>query len=680
MREAREPDSTRRHEAMRAREVLVVLALYVALSCAMTWPLVAGLARDVPGDLGDSLLNMWILGWGAESLPRVLAGTMSVAQAVNANIFHPEPLALAFSETLVGQVLQVLPVYHLTHNLILSYNLLFLSTFALSGVGMYLLVHDFTGDRYAAFLAGLIFAFVPYRVPQIGHIQSISAQWMPLALYGFRRYATTRRAPALAGGSMALLMQNWSCGYYLIYFAPLVPLFVVHQIAAAGRLRDRRVWIMFGIAALVIAAGTWPVLALYLAAERVHGFERPIGEIIGFSADVYSYLTASEMLRVLGPILQAWPKAEGELFLGFVPAALAAMGVVAAVRAARREATERASINVRFAARAERRLSLRTVTAIALAVLALAFAGGFVGILFTGGFITSVAGMPIRATNAPRLLWQLAFVTLAAAVVSTRFRLGLVAFLKSSTGLALVSLLLALWLSLGPVARTAGRTIDGLALYGLLLESVPGFAGLRVPARYAMIAAVYLSVAAGLGAAWLMRPKLTGQSARALLVAFSIAFLVEAAFAPMPINQTWGDGAIAPPARVYPAGNAPAVYRQLAALPGAAVLVEFPFGDPAWELRYVYYSTVHWKRLVNGYSGGFPQSYKVRVARLQQFANEPDAAWATLTASGATHAIVHEAALAAGEAEALRAWLESRGARASGRFDGDVLYDLPHAR
>ena len=63
-------------------------------------------------------------------------------------------------------------------------------------------------------------------------------------------------------------------------------------------------------------------------------------------------------------------------------------------------------------------------------------------------------------------------------------------------------------------------------------------------------------------------------------------------------------------------------------MPDAVVAAEFPFGDPAWELRYVYYSTVHWKRLVNGYSGGFPQSYKVRVARLQRVTEDPDAAWA----------------------------------------------------
>ena len=108
----------------------------------MTWPLAAGLARDVPGDLGDSLLNMWILGWGAEHLPRLLTGRSAGRDFWNANIFHPEPLALSFSEHLFGQVLQILPVYHLTGNLILCYNLLFLSTFVLSAFGMYLLVRD----------------------------------------------------------------------------------------------------------------------------------------------------------------------------------------------------------------------------------------------------------------------------------------------------------------------------------------------------------------------------------------------------------------------------------------------------------------------------------------------------------------------------------------------------------
>jgi hypothetical protein len=659
-------------------DVAAAFLLYVAITIVMTWPLAAGLTRDVPGDLGDSLLNMWILGWGAESLPRLLTGSMSLADVWNANIFHPEPLALSFSEHLFGEVLQILPVYYLTENLILCYNLLFLSTFVLSGVGMYLLVNELTGNRYAGFVAGLLFAFVPYRVAQIAHIQSLSSQWMPMALYGFRRYIITSRPRALAGGAAALLMQNWSCGYYLIFFTPLAVLFVVHQLFAAGRGGDRRAWLMLFAAGLAVVAGTWPFLAMYLEAQRVHGFERPLAEIVSFSADIFSYLTAPETLKLLGATVRAWPKPEGELFLGFVPTVLAAVAVYATMREARTDATRD---NARSAnVTPSRRMSWRRVAVRIFGTAALALTAAAVAALVTGGFVTSVGGVPLRATNVTRLLGQLAIAIAVLILLSPTLRRASAYFLASPTGIASISLLLALWLSLGPVPHVRGQAIPGFGLYSVLLDHMPGFGSLRVPARYAMIAAVYLAILAGIGAAWLLRPRLGGRGSRALAIAAAIAFLAEAAFAPLPVNQTWGDGGIVPPPRVEPASRAPAVYRQLRSSPSLAVVAEFPFGDPAWELRYVFYSTVHWKRLVNGYSGGFPQGYKARVARLQRVNQFPVEAWQALIAARTTHVIVHEAALPAADVDILHAWLRERGAAEIGRFDSDVLYDLAYAR
>jgi hypothetical protein len=43
---------------------------------------------------------------------------------------------------------------------------------------------------------------------------------MPFALYGLNRFVTTGSKKALVGGTASLVMQNWSCGYYLLYFAP----------------------------------------------------------------------------------------------------------------------------------------------------------------------------------------------------------------------------------------------------------------------------------------------------------------------------------------------------------------------------------------------------------------------------------------------------------------------------
>src|SRR6185436_4171578 len=259
--------------------------------------LALGLGSDVPGDFGDSLLNMWILGWGAEHVPRLLIGSIGWAEFWNANIFHPEPLALALSEHLFGQVLQILPVYWLTGNIILCYNLLFIATFALSAFGTYLLVRDLTGDKRAAFIAGLVYGFLPYRIASVPHVQVMSSQWMPFALYGLNRYVTTGSTRALAGGTAALVMQNWSCGYYLLYFAPFVPLFVVHRMWTHEKLNDVRIWTGLAIAGAATLMLSLPFLLPYQEASEMFGFQRPFGEVVLFSANVWSYITASENLR-----------------------------------------------------------------------------------------------------------------------------------------------------------------------------------------------------------------------------------------------------------------------------------------------------------------------------------------------------------------------------------------------
>ena len=288
----------------------------------MTWPLALGLGSDVPGDLGDSLLNMWILGWGAEHVPRLLTGSIGWSEFWNANIFHPDPLALALSEHLFGQVLQILPVYWLTGNIILCYNLLFISTFALSAFGTYLLVRDLTGDKRAAFIAGLVYGFLPYRIASVPHVQVMSSQWMPFALYGLNRYVTTgsnagadrrdrlardaelelRLLPALLRSVRAALRRP-------------------SDVDGAASSQDVRTWTSLAAAAVATLALTLPFLFPYQRAQQLFGIERPFGEVVQFSANVWSYITASENLNLWGKVLRFYPHGEGETFLGFVPMA-----------------------------------------------------------------------------------------------------------------------------------------------------------------------------------------------------------------------------------------------------------------------------------------------------------------------------------------------------------------------
>jgi hypothetical protein len=164
----------------------------------------------------------------------------------------------------------------------------------------------------------------------------------------------------------------------------------------------------------------------------------------------------------------------------------------------------------------------------------------------------------------------------------------------------------------------------------------------------------------------------------------------------MEMNRTWAQNEATPPARVFPAaslahrlvrrsesaggslGGAPPIYARVAALPAGSVLTEFPFGDAAWEIRYVYYAAAHWKPITNGYSGGFPPRYKERVARLQRVAANPEASWQALKDSGTTHVVLHRNAFAnAADADTVEAWLKAHGATELERFDdGDILMSL----
>jgi len=654
----------------------IVFFVYQAIAVAMTWPLALGLRRDVPGDLGDPLLNLWILAWGAEQVPKLLTGQATWADYWNANIFHPEPLALGFSEHLFGQVLQVLPVYHLTGNIIFSYNLLFLTSFSLSGLGMFLLVRELFAvpsvptlrSLAPAFIAGLVYAFVPFRLAQLAHLQSLSSQWMPLALFGFVRFVHTTRRRPLVGGTAALTMQHWSCGYYLLYFAPFVPLVVMHQMWRRGRLRHWRVWISLIGAAAAVTLATWPFLTLYLETQRVHGLARPLGEVMSFSADVYSYFTAPGGLHLWGRGMQAIPKPEGELFMGLVPLGLAVAASVAGVCHHRTALSALDSPIDGSVGRGWQALWLVRGLSLLLMVQLCAL----LLIVLTGGFITSVAGIPLRATNASRIFWNatLMSVVLLAVSVSARRHAGLL--MRSPLVVAAILMVFAIWMSLGPVPHSRGQLLQVPALYWLFYEYVPGFGGLRVPARYGMVVALFLSIVAAGGALAIARAR----HGALILASLAVVFLLEVSFAPMPVNLSWGGNFVTPPSRVEPASDAPAVYQHLATMPDATVIAEFPFGDISWELRYVYYSTVHWKRLVNGYSGGFPDGYKARVALFERVGQHSDAAWRALRDAGTTHVIVHEQALNAAEGQRISQWLADHFAVEIARFNDDVLYDV----
>jgi hypothetical protein len=301
---------------------------YGVITVVMTWPLTPNLTRDIPGDLGDPVLVCWLIAHAADHWLALLSGDFGAAiRFWHAGFFHPEPLVTVYSEHFVAHALQILPVWVLTKNIILCYNLLFLASFVIGGTGMYLLARELTGSARGAFVAGLMFMFTPYRFATMSHLQALSSQWMPFALFGLRRYFVTGRRLPLAGGAGAVLLQNLSSGYYLIYFVPFVGLYALVEVALRRLYRQWQVWRDLAVAGAVTLALTLPFALPYAMLQRRIGYRRPLAEIEAYSADLLAWLTADAHMNVWG-WLQAFPRNEGFLFPGSVIAILAVVGVI----------------------------------------------------------------------------------------------------------------------------------------------------------------------------------------------------------------------------------------------------------------------------------------------------------------------------------------------------------------
>ena len=232
----------------------------------------------------------------------------------------------------------------------------------------------------------------------------------------------------------------------------------------------------------------------------------------------------------------------------------------------------------------------------------------------------------------------------------------------------------AFWLSLGPTPRLGGQPVGVPGLYGVLYEVVPGFDGLRVASRFAMVLMLALAALAGVGVALLSAA--SRMWGAAVMMAALSAHIAVYWSVPLPRDVPVGTGPLREvPAYLAPTAPLPAVYRPLLGVDDGAVVVELPFGEPAYELRYMYFGLMHPGRLENGYSGLFPASYRQRAAALRTPWADPEAAWRAL--APARYAVVHGDAWPPERAADVWRWLAERGARPMVVVDQASVWQLP---
>ena len=352
----------------RPRELAVVSLAGLALALLMTWPLATGLGhlgRTAPTN-GDGLVSIWNISWVARTL------VVDPLHVFDANIFSPHKTTLAYSEANLLPGAIGIPVYWASRNPWLTLNVVMLVAFASAFVCAYLLFVYLTGDRCAAVPAAIVYAFCPYVMSHLSHIQLLFTAGIPLSLLmlhrladeaSFRLKAEATGAKGEAPGTpfdavasafrrkiflrgvalgLALAAQALSCAYYGI-FAGLAVGYAALVLAGTRRLwKATAYWTGVATGAVTSVLIVLPFFIPYLRVQEQSGFARSIADTERWAARPREYLISAthahgwlrDLARSFGPSYEV-------LFPGLLVIGFGLAGIALAIWSTRRTGGDR---------------------------------------------------------------------------------------------------------------------------------------------------------------------------------------------------------------------------------------------------------------------------------------------------------------------------------------------------
>src|ERR1051326_3086216 len=467
-----------------ARESFIVLG-FCFLTAAMTWPYVTRL-RDAVSGRNDPYLTSYVMWWDYHA---------TFTQPLNLfhpNIFYPYRYALAFSEHCYGIALPFFPFYALGLRPLTIHALAVFFGIALSGYAAFRLARTLTNSYAIGWIAGIYFAFMPYRFNMLGQLMYLFSVWVPLlfeALVLFVRERSHKRAAWL--GFSFFMTGLTTLTWFLLSSVPLA-------IAAAilitrGRVwQDRKFWQRGAIALMLASLALLPFMAPYLIAARIYGFKRRIDEVQAHSALPIHWLVSDEHNRLWHNLGRAIPDAgKFQMFPGLLVLvlSLAELLLVAPFIFINRFTRRRGAPSVPRR-RVIRALDFLIVISLGLLGLSLGLSENNPLVVILSHYFDSsralalilVAGIARLCLAYPHLVRRTENANLIETIRSDRrtdaFWVGII--------LTVVGFLYSIgWNSF---------------FYRILYDLVPGFKSMRAPMRGALFAYLGLGLLAGLGA------------------------------------------------------------------------------------------------------------------------------------------------------------------------------------
>lgn len=556
---------------------------FIVITIVMTYPTVFRMGSAV-NDGRDPLFNAWVIAWNAHSL---LTGSPS--GLFDANIFYPAPNTAAHSEFLLPQSVVATPVFWATPNPILTYNFVLLASIVTSAFGAYLLGSYLT-CRLGGFIAGLVFAFNPFMMNQLSHLQLLSAGGIPLSFLFLHKFFADGRTRNLLLFSSFYVVQSLANTYYALYLTLFAGLYILAHVVWQRRYFDGRFWLQMTLHVAVALVALTPFFYRYVELRRDFGMMVRSDESV---ATALSFVATSPDNRLYGDTTKAYFANEAALFPGLCAAALAAVGLWGGVT------------------RRKRKLDHTGPAVVAIVYRATAWA-----LVLFGALAAEILARGESTTSSLRNI-----VVLILALGGIRLVLKRRYAITSSVSGEWDTR----WIYVSMLALALVLTIPS-GFSAFVHGHVPGFEGIRSVTRIHVMSMLAISVLAAYAiAAWVAR---LGRRNGRLLTAI-VAVVIGAEYISVPV----------PSVTIPSREEAPEVYRWLASQEEDFAFVEYPI-DRSLQTWQVFFTTYHWKRLVTGASAFASEAYIELIQR-----REPVPSPSTLRdfeRIGVRYLIVHE--------------------------------------
>ncbi len=324
---------------------LIVLLAYLFIALIIFWPMTANIAGTVAGTGGDPYQSMWNLWWVPYSLFTLHQSfwtTNMVFWPVGANLIYQTLMPLG--AILVSPFQSVSPM--------LAYNMLFFIGIVISGFGMYVLSDYIVRNRYAAFIAGIIFAFSAFHIAQAyGHLDYANIGFVPLSIYMLLRainrdYIRVRYGKYATAAALSLLfvlcisIGELEQGLILVMAMVLITLgYAVSRSQRAKVLNAEFASLAVVFIVVTFVLGSWMFIPVIngLSTSTVNQLNDVYHNAI-WSDDIVSFFLPSYYNGVFNGAAQSYisiyhqDAGETTSYIGYVALALCAYGVYRAGR------------------------------------------------------------------------------------------------------------------------------------------------------------------------------------------------------------------------------------------------------------------------------------------------------------------------------------------------------------